>query len=306
MRLPSEDAARRLLPRCLLSHAIYELWGIASDYESLHTTIKAQTSHLWPQYHDNSFSFQIDSFQGKRSSTAKNAIIDSFSYVGFVGPIVMTDPAQAFVVLEEFPHHKSTQPRRVALGRLIATSGRSAINTYDLKKRTYISTTSMDAELALVTANMALAAPGKLMFDPFMGTGSFPVACAHFGATVLGADIDGRSIRGKGGDKSVVGNFRQYGSQARYLDGFVSDLTNSPLRGCVQGSGKGRWLDGVVCDPPYGVREGLKVLGSLREDLKKEIRLADGTLAHLYVSFSYFSTPFNPAFPLHTHHTQVS
>jgi tRNA G10 N-methylase Trm11 len=35
---------------------------------------------------------------------------------------------------------------------------------------------------SLITANMALAAPGKLFFDPFVGTGSFIVAASHFGA----------------------------------------------------------------------------------------------------------------------------
>lgn len=224
----------------------------------------------------------MDSYQGKRSSTVKRSIIETFKYVGFEGPIIMSRPDQAFVILEEYDHHKSSEPKRVALGRLIGTSARGIVQNYDLKKRSYISTTSMDSELALITANMALAGPGKLMYDPFMGTGSFPIACAHFGTTVLGSDIDGRSIRGSP-KRNVVTNFVQYGSLNRYLDGFVSDLTNSPLRGCLGGIGgrNSRWLDGIVCDPPYGVREGLKVLGSLREDLQKEVRLADGTPAHL-------------------------
>ena len=80
----------------------------------------------------------------------------------------------------------------------------------------------------------------------------------------MGSDIDGRSIRGKGG-RDVRGNFRQYGLEGLYLDGFISDLTNSPMRGCIgEDGGEGEreaWLDGIVCDPPYGVREGLKVLG---------------------------------------------
>lgn len=219
---------------------------------------------------------------GKRTNSAKRDIIESFKYVGFEGPIIMSNPDQTFFILEEYPNHKATDPKRVALGRLIGTSGRGVIQNYDLKKRSYISTTSMDSELALITANMALASLGKLMYDPFTGTGSFPIACAHFGTTVLGSDIDGRSIRGTP-KRNVVSNFVQYGTLSRYLDGFVSDLTNSPLRGCLGGMGgrKGRWLDGIVCDPPYGVREGLKVLGSVREDLKKEIILSNGLPAHL-------------------------
>ena len=185
-----------------------------------------------------------------------------------------------------FAHHlpKCATPTQLYIGRYIATGGRAAKTTYDLKKRHYISTTSMDAELALITANIAQAAPGKLYYDPFMGTGGFPIACAHFGAIVWGSDIDGRSIKGTGGPaftaareekkagkvrkRDVAGNFTQYGLSGNYLGAVIGDLTNSPLRGCRAGGasagGKeiGGWLDGIVCDPPYGIREGLKVLGS--------------------------------------------
>jgi tRNA G10 N-methylase Trm11 len=44
----------------------------------------------------------------------------------------------------------------------------------------------------------AQPAPGKVIYDPFVGTGSLLYACAHWGATVIGSDIDGRQIRGKG------------------------------------------------------------------------------------------------------------
>ena len=50
----------------------------------------------------------------------------------------------------------------------------------------------MDSELSLISANQALIKPGFLMYDPFVGTGSFLVAAAYFGAFVLGSDIDGR------------------------------------------------------------------------------------------------------------------
>lgn len=190
----------------------------------------------------------------------------------------MSDPELSLTVFEDF-EIGATEPRNLYLGRWIGTSGRAAKTTYDLKKRAYISTTSMDAELALVTANMALAAPGKLFYDPFSGTGGFMVAGAHFGACVWGSDIDGRSIRGKGGKakKDVVSNMVQYGLTSRYLDGFVADLTNSPMRGCRgpgEDAARGGWLDGIICDPPYGVREGLKVLGLKREPVDGAKRVA--------------------------------
>jgi len=198
--------------------------------------------------------------------------------MAFTGPIQMKNPTNKFDVFED--HELDAPiPRRLFFGRQVAESGRRAMNKYDLKKRSYIATTSMDAELSLVTANLAQVAPGTLMYDPFMGTGSFPLACAHFGAAVFGSDLDGRSIRGNKPGRNVKGNFEQYATSSQYLGGFVADLTNSPVR-------RKRILQAIVCDPPYGVREGLKVLGSTRAALQEVVYLADSGLpAHLQPNY---------------------
>lgn len=41
-------------------------------------------------------------------------------------------------------------------------------------------------------ANQSLAAPGKLVYDPFAGTGSLLLVSAAFGAMTFGSDIDGK------------------------------------------------------------------------------------------------------------------
>ncbi|KAF2276027.1 tRNA guanosine-2'-O-methyltransferase [Westerdykella ornata] len=275
VRLPSDAAAAKVISRSILSLGIHELWGRGPSYEALHESVKINTSHLWAKYKDVSFKFTVDCFQGTRTTAEQRDIIESFSYLAFEGPIRMKDPEVSFQVFEHYDE-KAPHPKYFYLGRFIAESGRHAKSTYDLKKRHYISTTSMDAELALLTANIALAAPGKIFFDPFMGTGGFPLAAAHFGAYVCGSDIDGRSIRGTGGSsrkgqvgkRDVAGNFKQYGLEGHYLGAFVSDLTNTPLRLPAPSNNGIRhgYLDGIICDPPYGVREGLKVLGA-REEL---------------------------------------
>ncbi|OJD37587.1 rna methylase family protein [Diplodia corticola] len=271
--LPSDAAARAVVSRSILTMGIYELWGSGPDYASLHASVRARTAPRWAGYSQASFRFSVDAFRGKRGSAAQRELIDGFRYLGFAGPIRMKDAELHLCIFEEYAVSDARTPKRVLLGRWVADGGRRAVLTYDLKKRSYISTTSMDAELALVTANMALAAPGKVFFDPFVGTGSFSVAAAHFGAVAVGSDIDGRSIRGKAEGKGVVANFRQYGLMGRFLDNFVSDLTNTPLR-------KGRWLDGIICDPPYGVREGLKVLGR-KDGGGQEAVMVEGEWAHL-------------------------
>jgi tRNA (guanine10-N2)-methyltransferase len=183
----------------------------------------------------------------------------------------MASPDQEFTICEEYELYASS-PKRMFFGRLVGVGGRDVVGIYDLKKRAFVGTTSMDAELSLVTANIAHAGPGRLFYDPFVGTGSFLIAASHFGAVTLGSDIDGRTFKGKKG-RGVVGNFGQYKFPARLVDTFISDLTNSPV--VSDGTGRGRWLDGIVCDPPYGVREGLKVLGS-KEDRRREEVVIDG------------------------------
>lgn len=279
VKLPSEEAAAiTLVRRSILAKAIYEVWGIGSTYEDLRDNVRDVSQHLWPLYKTTSFKFSVDSFQGSRSTTEQKKLIDGFRFLGFEGPIKMKNPGQQFCLSEEWQFDAAAlgvhAPQSVHLGRLLGVSDRDVIGKYDLKKRKYICTTSMDAELALITANISLAAPEKLFYDPFVGSGSFPVACAHFGALAFGSDIDGRSIRGKGkGKPNLLANFVQYGLTNQFGDSFVADLTNTPLRAA-------RLFDGIVCDPPYGVREGLKVLGSRDPTKGKEPIYRDGKAHH--------------------------
>ncbi|KAK3066542.1 hypothetical protein LTS18_001653, partial [Coniosporium uncinatum] len=256
-------------------YKIYELWGTGTSYDELHTDVRARTQSIWPGYVNSSFRFYVDCYQAKRSSSAQRELIEAFSFMGLEGPIIMNDPELEFCIFEDY-EFRAAVPYQLYLGRFIAQSNREIVGKYNLKKRRYISTTSMDSELALVTANLALSAPGRLFYDPFCGTGSFPIACAHFGAVTVGSDIDGRSIRGTK-DRNVVSNFVQYDLVDKWLDGFISDLTNTPLRSA-------RILDGIVCDPPYGVREGLKVLGD-KDGKVKEAVYINGELAHLREGF---------------------
>jgi tRNA (guanine10-N2)-methyltransferase len=235
----------------------------------VHATTQATTSHLWSQYLHCSFKFTIDSYQGSRTADEKIALINSFAYLGFLGPIRMRGADEEFTLFEDWPFNSTPlgipDPNHFYFGRFVAAGARDLPQQLDLKKRRYISTTSMDAELALVTANIALAAPGKIMYDPFVGTGSFPIACARFGAVTFGSDIDGRSMRGDEKKRTLRGNFEQYGLVGGLGGMFTADLTNSPIRRRelgYDGDGvSGRLFDGIVCDPPYGVREGLRVLG---------------------------------------------
>jgi tRNA (guanine10-N2)-methyltransferase len=295
VRAQDNATVRAVTARSILTKDVYELWGQGQNYEEVHAEVRRRTEHRWQDFRDVSFRFDVDVFSWKRSSQEKNDLIQSFAYLGFEGQIRMRQPDEVFCILEDhFPEVQSDaapqeisslqgteEIKRVYFGRWLDRGGREAMVKYDLKKRRYISTTSMDAELSLITANMAHAAPGKLFFDPFVGTGGFLVAAAHFGAMTLGADIDPRSFRGKqeitkDNPIGVFSNFNQYGIERHFIDCLSSDLTNSPLRDIP-------FLDGIVTDPPYGVREGLRVLGT-RDGSKTEPIYIDGVPAHTCVS----------------------
>ncbi|ETN36309.1 uncharacterized protein HMPREF1541_08586 [Cyphellophora europaea CBS 101466] len=196
---------------------------------------------------------------------------------------------------------------RLYFARAVSTTTlRPLIEVHDLKKRPYISTTSMDTELALVTANLALASTGKMFLDPFCGTGGFLVAAAELGAWVLGSDIDGRSFKGKGGaglEKGVGRNFAKYKLHSRLGGCLTGDLVNTPLIRGGEAYGKGRrWLDGIIADPPYGVREGLKVLGARKpatplggedESMERKPYLIDGVPAYLLPGYVAPKRPYS-------------
>ncbi|CAD6568045.1 MAG: hypothetical protein CYPHOPRED_002304 [Cyphobasidiales sp. Tagirdzhanova-0007] len=188
----------------------------------------------------------------------------------------MAGPELEVGVLEDYfaPSPEPGDLRGIWIGRKICEGQRQLVDLFDLKKRIYIGNTSMEAELSLIMANQAMVAPGKLVYDPFVGTGSMLYTSAFFGSRVMGSDIDGRHIRGKKG-KSVFDGATQYNVRDGILDCFISDLTQSPLR-------RGGFLDAIITDPPYGVRAGAKRLGRKDESkLKTEpYRLPDGTFSH--------------------------
>ncbi|KAI0295840.1 hypothetical protein B0F90DRAFT_1669975 [Multifurca ochricompacta] len=152
-------------------------------------------------------------------------------------------------------HEGAGDFREVFFGRLLEEgSARPLVRTFDVKKRLYFGNTSMEAEISLLMANQTLASPGKLIYDPFIGTGSMAYTTAHFGALIIGSDIDGRQMRGKEAQPGIMRAAAQYGVRQRIVDLCTFDITRNPWR-C------GGLFDAVITDPPYGVRAGAKRLG---------------------------------------------
>lgn len=102
----------------------------------------------------------------------------------------MKNPDHNFWIMEtdDYGSQNGLPPtikRTIFFGREVGAADRKLIPTYQLKSRTYLGPTSMDAEMAFLMANQGLVSPGKLVYDPFVGTGSILIAAAHFGAMTM-------------------------------------------------------------------------------------------------------------------------
>ncbi|PNX78380.1 tRNA (guanine(10)-N2)-methyltransferase, partial [Trifolium pratense] len=198
---------------------MYELWGEGGSYEELKESILSYPDERKLPYLDSNSTFRItvDTFGKVISLQEQKELIQGFTYIPFKGKVNLRNPDHNFWLIEidNSEGNNGLPPvvqKTMFFGREVGVSDRKLIPTYELKSRTYLGPTAMDAEIAFLMANQALATPGKLVYDPFVGTGSILVAAAHFGAMTMGADIDIRVVRdGRGPDRNVWSNFKQYG-----------------------------------------------------------------------------------------------
>ncbi|CAE6343194.1 unnamed protein product [Rhizoctonia solani] len=296
--IDNDEDAKALAQRCILVKAIYELWAYGTTYDVLHAMNKCNRA-IWDTdyYQSSRFRFNVMAYSHTISKERQRDIMNSFAYMGYQGKIDMNNPEFIMTCIEEYPdshgwpRHKRQvdgEFRQVVFGRLIAEgTARKLIAAFDVKKRSYYGNTSMEAEVSLLMANQTLAAPGKLIYDPFVGTGSMLYTAAHFGALVFGSDIDGRQMRGKDTTPGIQKAAAQYGVQSRILDLCTFDITQGPLR-------RGGLFDAIVTDPPYGVRAGAKRLGRKdgQEMRQEPLVLQDGTLSYTHRTYVPPTKPY--------------
>ncbi|KAL5208467.1 hypothetical protein ABZP36_032902 [Zizania latifolia] len=259
VRLPGDESlAAQIANRSLLVKGIYELWGHGATYEELEKAVREypeerKLPYLTPE---STFKIVVDSFGKVISFPEQNEIIKSLTYIPFKGRVNLKKPDHKFFVMEtdDYGCNNGLPPvvqRTTFFGREVGAADRHLLPTYQLKSRKYIGPTAMDAEMAFLMANQGLARPGKLVYDPFVGTGSILVAAAHFGAMTMGADIDIRVVRdGRGPDCNIWSNFEQY-KLPEPLCVLRADNNVPPWR-----PGLKEIFDAIICDPPYGVRAG--------------------------------------------------
>jgi len=143
-------------------------------------------------------------------------------------------------------------------------------------------------------ANLCQIQNGNMVLDPFVGSGSILITCSLMNCFCLGTDIDYRILKEPSKDKRTKkgSKINPEGTPIHILDNFddlklpypeliLSDIslfprtfqlvqpneeyqTTSDLNNLEEGGGVGMtcfWremLDGIICDPPYGIRAGAK------------------------------------------------
>lgn len=257
LSLPSEEIARNIANRSILVKGIYELWGYGSTYEELEKSINEYPEDRKSPYlaADNTFRIVVDTFGKTLTFQEQNERIRALEYIPFQGKVNLRNPDHKFRLMEtdDWDSKNGLPPivqKTIFLGREVGAADRTLLPTYQLKSRNYLGPTAMDAEMAFLMANQGLAQSGKFVYDPFVGTGSIIIAAAHFGAMTMGADIDIRVVRdGKGPDRNVWSNFKQYGLP---MPSLIRADNNLP----AWRPGLKEVFDAIICDPPYGVRAG--------------------------------------------------
>lgn len=286
VELANDQAVQKILDRAILVKDFLELWAEADTLESLHIQVQSKLELFDPYRLQSSFKFLVKSYGNCYTPREQVEIINTFAYINHLGPIRMKDPE---IVYGVFVNRPGTPNQMFYFGRYLGRSLRGKhLEAMDLKRREYLGTTSMDAELSLIMSNMGLVTPGSFVYDPFVGTGSFLYTCSYFGAYTMGSDIDGRQMRGKlktstpnRGPKykktenllveseefpSIFTNVKQYGQTGLVLDCSVFDLAHSPFSSRLK-------FSAIVTDPPYGVRAGAKKLGAASPKDSKPIPL---------------------------------
>ena len=140
----------------------------------------------------------------------------------------------------------------------------------DVKKRAFISTTTMPADRALLMSNLGLSQQGMSVLDPFCGSGGLLLSSMLLGASVVGADVDAELLSfcdaplpfpnsplrpNRGVERvSYVDSFTELGLDEPVLLAGL-DIQVEGFVDSVLGANHNQKYDAVVTDPPYGIRE---------------------------------------------------
>lgn len=266
----SLEDAEKILSRSVLMKSMCILYSHGESFSKIgygDLDLQKKVTDCFTSSSDT-FKFEVDVFNKKITLEDRVSYIEEIQkYVNIPGDIDLKKPSVVFSLMIDF---EADVLQHFYFGKLIGLSQRNVIHKYNLKTRYFIGNTSMDPQLALVMANQAQVEHGSFCYDPFVGTGSIILACSHFGGFSGGNDIDYNIIYGRGKssragnknfrakDEIISTNYENYGIRKMYWDIIAGDATKIPFRVT-------EIFDVIITDPPYGIREGGRKLGSKKD-----------------------------------------
>ncbi|KAH3743984.1 tRNA guanosine-2'-O-methyltransferase 11 [Pelomyxa schiedti] len=285
--VPSEADVIEIGKRSVLVKGFWQVLAEAKTYPQLEAAINTIPETIMEPFYGSTFSFKVHAFGKHYTQEFQRELLHKTSNMPLWdrSTVNLKNPTFKFALLENVgianaARNVEEAPNYIYLARKICSASRHLVDKYSLKKRVYLGTTSMAAELSLIIANLAHAGPNSLVYDPFVGTGSLPVACANFGAHCLGADISPPVLRGTVPGKNPVANMAQYGLQHLLVDLITCDNSLPPML-------QRPFLDAIICDPPYGVRAGAKKIGKKNTDESTEKPVRPGDSTHVPQCIAY-------------------
>eukprot|EP01128_Nolandella_sp_AFSM9_P005094 TRINITY_DN2415_c0_g1_i2.p1 TRINITY_DN2415_c0_g1~~TRINITY_DN2415_c0_g1_i2.p1 ORF type:complete len:472 (-),score=51.50 TRINITY_DN2415_c0_g1_i2:264-1652(-) len=290
-----EDVVRRMASRAITVAAFCEVWGtcLTGDWDALAQSVQAHVEKTSPvslkTARDEKLSYYLKYISyGRKTRTAfKEEMAAKLSFLAFTGREELHPQFSLYIASDWSPLAKPppTKPVRAFIGPLICEAQRSLVDLYSLKKREFLGTTSMDSELALISVNTCQVKSGGLVFDPFVGTGSFLISAAAFGAYTLGGDIDIRVLKGRADDVGLGTNFEQYGLSHLHQGVVRFDMSKNDL------FRDHSLFDAIITDPPYGVRAGARKVYMSKEVTPQKQNEAEGRPNPHYAQTVPYSVP---------------
>ncbi|KAI3640485.1 hypothetical protein MIR68_001363 [Amoeboaphelidium protococcarum] len=334
-RFPSADIARQVAGRCVLIKNMFQYVAEADTLEALikEGSESRQKIITYAQHEINDimpcdfgWKFIVYTMNKNLSLADKIEIINQFYFTDIGGSVNTVNPDVVLAVIGDYckGDGDAKQIQRAYFARHLCEGVRHLANQFSLKQRRYIATTSMDAELSLIMANIGKCRSGSMVYDPFCGTGSVLVCCAQMGAFAMGSDLDMEVLIGwtkwmRQKRSKIIAEWQQQYEQstASISNGGIYDVfaqyglshkliglfTNDMMKPTVQQT---EIFDQIVTDPPYGIREGAKTYNqsnSIQSDqcsdptslasykhlrLKKE-DLSQYSMEQLYVDLTQFA-----------------
>ena len=271
--------------RAVSCRGAFEVWGTGQTVEACAAATEAvSVDHIRARI---TGAWRIESVVlGARRSEDGRDLGMRVAHLGHVldaladRPVRLRGPAQELWLVEDHRTHRDgsalpgSPPRFLLLLRLPTETpdSHALLRRLDLRRRPFLSTTTLRVDRSLLLCNLGLAGagPNATLLDPYCGSGSLLLAGAALGAATVGADIDWRMVsdnRWPLGIRPTADRPQRGIERVRMRDNFTEaglpepkallalDMAAADAAAQLLEANGGHRYDAVVTDPPYGRRE---------------------------------------------------